>query len=76
MKLADYLKANKITLETFAKQIGRDTSTISRLARGLNRPDWDTMQAIAEATNGEVQPNDFLEAASPSPLPAVSESAA
>jgi transcriptional regulator with XRE-family HTH domain len=60
MKLADYLKTNKITLEAFAKQVGRDTSTISRLARELNRPDWDTMQAIVTATGGEVQPNDFL----------------
>ena len=42
--------------------MGVSAATISRIARGKNRPDWQTMEAIQEKTNGQVQPNDFADA--------------
>jgi transcriptional regulator with XRE-family HTH domain len=64
MRLANYLRAQNITLAAFAKRIGRSEATVSRLARGKHLPDWDTMQAIKEATDGCVTPNDFEPTAS------------
>jgi transcriptional regulator with XRE-family HTH domain len=59
MRLAEYLRAQDLTLAAFAVRIGRSEATVSRIARGKHRPDWDTMEAIAQATDGCVTPNDF-----------------
>lgn len=72
MKLADYLAEQNLTLEAFGALCGRSTATISRLSRGLHRPDWDTMTAIEKATSGKVQPNDWADA----PLEKPTEAAA
>jgi hypothetical protein len=40
--------------------VGRDRSTISRIRRGVQMPDWPTMLSIYDATSGKVRPNDFL----------------
>lgn len=61
MKLSDYLVENALTLDAFAAQINRSAATVSRIARGLNRPDWETMEAIVRATSGRVTPNDFAD---------------
>ena len=58
--LGAWLSAAGLTLAEFAGRIGRSEATVSRIARGKNRPDWDTMNAITRATNGIVRPNDFL----------------
>lgn len=78
MKLADYLDAHGLTASAFAGKIGRSIATVSRIARGLHSPDWPTMRAIAEATSGAVQPNDFYDApaAEPRQPPAPEESPA
>jgi len=60
MTLAEYLYANRLTATVFAARIGRSIPTVSKLARGIDMPGWDTMAAIVEATDGQVQPNDFL----------------
>lgn len=60
MKLDEYLSAKSITDVAFAATIGRSPSSISRIRRGLVRPDWSTMDAIKAATNGDVTPNDFI----------------
>lgn len=59
MKLSQYRKAKGLTLDAIAEKIGRSAATVSRIERGLNKPDWATMLAIEEATNGDVTPNDF-----------------
>lgn len=59
MKLREWLRAHDIKPVAFAAQVGRSPSTISRLLRGLTRPDWETMTAIEHATNGAVTPNDW-----------------
>ena len=59
MQLRDYLECEEITAADFAKKIDRSEATVSRIIRGLSRPDWGTMQAIRIATDGGVMPNDF-----------------
>lgn len=58
-KLATYLKREKLTLDQFGKRIGRSAATVSRLARAVNKPDWDTAEAIERATEGEITISDF-----------------
>lgn len=60
MKLHDYMASTQITDAEFAKAIGRNQSTVSRLRSGKTRPDWETLNLIAKATNNAVTPNDFL----------------
>lgn len=65
MKLAAYISEENLTLEAFGVLCGRSTATISRLARGLHKPDWATMEAIEKATGGRVQPNDWASSQPP-----------
>ena len=60
MTLADYLAERGITNTQFARAIDRADSTVSRLVRGLQRPEWRTMEAIKRETGGAVTPDDFL----------------
>ena len=59
MQLGDYLEAEEITAAEFAKRIERSEATVSRIVRGVNPPDWGTMQNIRIATGDKVMPNDF-----------------
>lgn len=58
--LARYLVSKNLTVDDFAGQIGRSAASVSRLARGVQRPAWETVCAIVEATQGAVKANDFL----------------
>lgn len=60
MKLETYLSEHELTDEAFAALINRNQSTVSRLKRGVTRPDWQTLAAIANATDGAVTANDFM----------------
>ena len=60
MRLINYLRLEKITSSEFSERVGRSKATISRITRGINRPDWATMESIVDATDGAVMPNDFL----------------
>ena len=57
--LNDYLAAERLTYTAFADLIGRSVATVSRIARGEQMPDPDTMKAIIQATAGRVEPNSF-----------------
>lgn len=59
MTLLEYLEAEGLTLDDFGARIGRSGATVSRIARGVVQPSWDTMRKIEAATKGKVQPNDF-----------------
>lgn len=64
MKLADWLKKHKITPTEFGRRIGVESpSTTARYARGERVPRPSIMKKIIEETKGQVQPNDFHEAA-------------
>lgn len=59
MRLDDYLHQERLSLTVFARRIGRAISTVSKIRRGVQRPDWSTMDAIRDATGGKVTANDF-----------------
>lgn len=60
MKLTDYLSQHGVSDGEFAASIGVDRSSVSRMRRGITRPDWPTIERIIEATNGSVTANDFI----------------
>jgi transcriptional regulator with XRE-family HTH domain len=60
MTLDQYLLVNAVTNAEFAERIGCDRTTVSRLRRGITRPEWELVEAIVKATAGAVSPNDFL----------------
>jgi DNA-binding transcriptional regulator YdaS (Cro superfamily) len=61
MKLDEHLTKTKTTEAAFAKRIGVTPSVVNRYRRGLMRPGWQVMAAIARETNGLVLPNDFAD---------------
>lgn len=61
MRLQDWLAEHDISYSEFGRRIGRAHTTVSRIARDEQRPDWPTMEAITRETNGAVRPNDFCE---------------
>lgn len=61
MRLNAYLKRENLSITAFAARINRNPSSVSRVLRGLTRPDWDTLREIARVTDGEVMPDDFLD---------------
>lgn len=60
MKLADYLKTNKVSATTLADELGVSVSTITRAANGDIIPSRELMSKLFEATAGKVTPNDFF----------------
>lgn len=60
MDLATYLKTHKINLDEFAAKIGSSKASVSRIARGAQNTDRDTIQKIIDATNGEVTADSFF----------------
>lgn len=62
MKLIDYLRANEITDEAFAAQVGVSKWGVRKWMYGQRVPRTEEMLAIRDATNGAVTPNDFLPA--------------
>lgn len=62
MRLADYLTDRKIKDAAFAVQIGVTRQAVGRYKFGERKPEWPVLQRIADATEGHVTPNDFLDA--------------
>lgn len=62
MKLAHWMERERKSDDDMAAEISRSRTTVSRIRRELIRPDWETMERIFEATNGEVTPNDYFTA--------------
>jgi transcriptional regulator with XRE-family HTH domain len=60
MHLADYMKALKLSDEEVAKGISRSRPTVSRIRRGLVRPDWDTIEKIKRFTKGASTADDYV----------------
>lgn len=70
MKLSAYLELTQTSDEDFGKRIKRNRSTVSRLRRGLIKPDWGTAAVIQKETEGAVTPNDYLADDAPSHIEA------
>lgn len=60
MKLDSYLKQQCISSGQFATVVGVNSSTIYRIRTGQTFPHRKTIQAIWQATDGQVGPNDLL----------------
>lgn len=54
------MEANSKSDSDVATLIGRDRSIVSRLRRNEMRPTAQIMEKVAEATGGEVLPNDWF----------------
>ena len=59
-----YLEQQKLTYSAFARKIGVSPQAVRRYVTGERRPSADIMTAIAQATDGEVRPNDFFDSPS------------
>lgn len=59
MKLREWLKENKMTLDDFAKKIGVTHVHVSRWQNGRYFPHNKNFRKIHKATGGQVCPNDF-----------------
>jgi transcriptional regulator with XRE-family HTH domain len=60
MTLTEYLSTHKLTPADFAGRMGKPVSTVTRLLNGERKPGSELLQAIVDATAGEVLPNDFF----------------
>ena len=45
-----------------ASAIGVSRPTVSRIRRGVQRPDWDTLAKLKSWSGGEITADDFVEA--------------
>lgn len=59
MQLAEYLDVHRIRIVDFAAKVGISAPSVSKIANGINKPSFETMQKIYDATNGEVTVHDF-----------------
>jgi DNA-binding transcriptional regulator YdaS (Cro superfamily) len=67
MKLSDYLSSRSLTDQAFADVVGVNRTTVTRWRNG-RMPDPHQMALIADKTEGDVTPNDFvLPQSSPAP---------
>lgn len=70
MRLEEWLEANRTTATDFARAIGVDPSSITRLLPGekkqVRQPGRDLMSKIYEGTDGQVTANDYMVPAQPS----------
>ena len=69
MTLAEYLSLNNISLAQFGKRLGERPQNVHRWANGSRLPRPAKMQAIVNATGGQVMPADFYADLSPVPTP-------
>lgn len=68
MKLRDWRKNRNLTMAQAVEVLGLSQPSISRIERGEQWPDKDTMQQIMDRTDGEVTPNDFMSDETPPPV--------
>jgi transcriptional regulator with XRE-family HTH domain len=61
MHLSSFMAERKLTDDQVAEAIGRTRATVSRIRRRKVRPDWDTIQALREFSDGLVSADDFEE---------------
>jgi len=62
MKLKEWRERENLSLAEMGRRIDRAHSTVLRIESGSQMPDWRTVYAIHQATNGEVTLHDFYRA--------------
>lgn len=60
MKLALYLRTNKISDEAFGQKIGLSQSQVNRIRNDVSKPTLETVAKISIATDDAVTLADFL----------------
>ena len=65
--LRTWRKARKITLDELSKRLGMSDASLSRIERGEQWPDRETILKILAETNGDVSVNDILAVTTSSP---------
>jgi DNA-binding transcriptional regulator YdaS (Cro superfamily) len=60
MKLGTYLDQQGLSLTAFARSLGEKITTVHGWTNGRRKPGLVKMLAVQRATNGSVQPIDFL----------------
>jgi transcriptional regulator with XRE-family HTH domain len=59
MHLSDFMAARELSDEQVAEAIRRSRVTVSRIRRRKVRPDWDTILALREFSDGQITAEDF-----------------
>jgi transcriptional regulator with XRE-family HTH domain len=59
MHLAKYMSDKKLSDGQVAMAIKKSRPTVNRIRRGVQRPDWNTIEAIRKFTRGAVTADDF-----------------
>ena len=59
--LHHYRLKNSLSLQAFAERARTSKATLSRIENWKSSPSGALLRRIVEATNGEVQPNDFFD---------------
>ena len=62
MTLAEFLRANSMTVTALALAMERPVSTVHGWVKGRRRPEWSDIPAIIEVTDGKVTAADFVPA--------------
>lgn len=60
MKLKDWRAREGLSLEAAGERLDLSHATLSRIERGKNYPDRETVQKIFDRTNGEVTLHDWF----------------
>ena len=61
MKLSEYLYRNNLSLGELAKRCGTSASTILRMKEATVSPSKRVAEALWQATDGQVTPNDLFD---------------
>ena len=69
MKLSEYLDESGETISQFADRLGISHEAVRRYLKGDRRPEWPILAKIAEATEGGVTADDFVETTNGGPAP-------
>lgn len=59
--MAEYGKAQGLTLSQMASSLGVREGALSRYEIGKRRPSWRILERLKAITDGAVQPNDFFD---------------
>ena len=60
MHLSEYMASKSLSDDQVAIAIKRSRATVSRIRRKKVRPDWDTIEALREFSDGIVTADDML----------------
>lgn len=59
MHLSDYMAKKNLSDEQVAEAIRRSRATVSRIRRRKSRPDWKTIEAMKDWSEGRITASDF-----------------